>query len=104
MKKIAKKSSGDWAKKEKISSDSAIIREIDNLARITASGFDGVNKKFSDVNKRFDEVDKKFYEVNERLGRIETALFWDYKSRIEHLEDQVKELQSDYRQLIGVKK
>ena len=67
---------------------------LDDLAQMVNSGFEGVKV----------EMNIKFSEVNERLDRIERILFWDYKNRIEKLEDQVKELQADYRQLLGLKK
>lgn len=69
-------------------------KKIDDLAQMVARGFEETSK----------EVNLQFNEVNERLDRIEKILFWDYKNRIEKLEDQVKELQTDYRQLLGLKK
>lgn len=69
-------------------------KKIDDLAQMVAKGFEETSK----------EVNLQFNEVNERLDRIEKILFWDYKNRIEKLEDQVKELQTDYRQLLGLKK
>lgn len=71
-------------------------KKIDDLAQMTAKGFEETAKE--------KEVNLRFYEVNERLDRIEKILFWDYKNRIEKLEDQVKELQADYRQLLGAKR
>ena len=69
---------------------------LDGLARMVAKGFEETAKE-KDMMARFDEV-------NERLDKIEKILFWEYKSRIEKLEDDVKELQSDFRQLVGLKK
>ena len=34
-------------------------KKIEDLARLTARGFDEVNDKFNKVNSKFDEVDKK---------------------------------------------
>jgi tetrahydromethanopterin S-methyltransferase subunit G len=60
------------------------------------------------VNRGFEEMKSEmgigFNEISERLDRIERILFWDYKNRIEKLEDYVKELQSDFRQLVGFRK
>ncbi len=69
---------------------------LNDLARMIARGFEETAKQ--------KEVDLRFGEVNERLDRIEKILFWDYKNRIEKLEDHVKELQRDFRQLVGFKK
>ena len=69
---------------------------LEDLARMVQKGFEETAKE-KEVNLRFNEID-------ERLDRIERILFWDYKNRIEKLEDQVKELQTDFRQLIGFKK
>jgi tetrahydromethanopterin S-methyltransferase subunit G len=73
---------------------------------ITLDGLAGmVQRGFLDVNKRFDEVDKKFdlleAEMNARFDQLEKIIFHEYKNRIEKLEDQVKDLQTDFRQLVG---
>ncbi len=62
-----------------------------------------INKGFEETAKKVD-MDIQFGEVNERLDKIEKILFWDYKNRIEKLEGEIKELQADFRQLIGIKK
>jgi tetrahydromethanopterin S-methyltransferase subunit G len=67
---------------------------INDLGGMVQRGFGGVH----------EELNKKFYEVNKRLDNIEVILLKDYRQRIENLEDQVRELQADYRQLIGHKK
>ena len=67
---------------------------FENLARMVNQGFEGMKL----------EMNVGFNEVNGRLDRIERILFWDYKDRIEKLEDEVKGLQSDFRQLVGFKK
>ena len=69
---------------------------LNDLEGMVAKGFDG-------VDKRFDDVDKRFNEVNDRFDRIENLLHNEYRQRIEKLEDQVSELQKDYRQLVGFK-
>jgi len=69
---------------------------LEDLARMVQKGFEETAKE-KEVNLRFNEID-------ERLDRIERILFWDYKNRIEKLEDQVKKLQTDFRQLISFKK
>ena len=55
---------------------------IDDLARMTAEGFEGVESK---MKKGFDEVDKRF-------DRIENILLRDHLNRIERLEDTVLRL------------
>lgn len=81
---------------------------IEDLARITQKGFEGVDKKFEGVDKKFEEINERFdtleYEMNKRFDQLEKIIFSEYKNRIERLEDQVEELQSDFRQLIGTKK
>jgi len=76
---------------------------IDDLALMIAKGFEETAKKV-DLESLEKEIDFQFGEVNERLDRIEKVLFWDYKRRIEKLEGEVKELQRDFRQLVGFKK
>ena len=68
-----------------------------------AKGFEETAKKV-DLENLEKEMNFQFGEVNERLDKIEKILFWDYKNRIEKLENQVKELQTDFRQLVGFKK
>ena len=58
---------------------------IEDLARITANGFDAVDRRFDIVDKRFDGIDK-------RLDRIENLLLRDHLNRIERLEDMVLRL------------
>jgi len=76
---------------------------LDDLALMVAKGFEETAKKV-DLESLEKEINLQFGEVNERLDRIEKILFWDYKNRIEKLENQVKELQSDFRQLVGFRK
>ena len=76
---------------------------LDDLALMVAKGFEETAKKV-DLESLEKEINLQFGEVNERLDRIEKILFRDYKNRIEKLENQVKELQSDFRQLVGFRK
>jgi archaellum component FlaC len=71
---------------------------LDNLARMVAKGFEETATK-TNLKELEKEMNNRFGEVNLRLERIEKILFWEYKERIERLEDQVKELQADFRQL-----
>jgi hypothetical protein len=64
----------------------------EELARMIAKGFEGVDERFNGVDRRFDKVE-------ERLDRIEHELIADHRRRIEKLEDQVGEL----RDLLAVK-
>ena len=88
---------------------------IDDLAGMVQRGFFGVDKRFNEVDKRFNEVDKRFNEVdkrfdiletemNARFDQLEKIILHEYRERIERLEDQIKELQTDFRQLAGFKK
>ncbi len=76
---------------------------LEDLARMAAKGFEETVKKV-DLENLEKQMSFQFGEVNKRLDRIEKILFWDYKNRIEKLEDQVKELQSDFRHLVGFRK
>jgi hypothetical protein len=67
---------------------------LEDLALMTARGFEELSK----------EMNLRFVEVNNRFDRLEKILILDHKNRIERLEDQVKELQADFRQLLGFKK
>ena len=67
---------------------------INDLAGMVQYGFTGVDKQFSELR----------HEMNKRFDEIEKILLEDHQQRIERLEDQVKELQADYRQLLGMKK
>jgi len=60
---------------------------IDDLAGMVHHGFLDVN----------DKIDKLSYEMNQRFDHLEKIIFGEYKIRIEKLEDQVKELQTDFR-------
>jgi hypothetical protein len=83
---------------------------LDNLARMVAKGFEETAAK-SDLEKlgydleklRYD-LEKLRYEINQRFDHLEEVIFGEYKIRIDRLEDQVKELQADFRQLVGFKK
>ena len=66
---------------------------MDNLAMMVQEGFMGLEDK---MNKRFDMVD-------ERLNHIEDIILDQHRERINRLEDQVKELQADFRSLVGRK-
>ncbi len=69
-------------------------KKNDDLAGMVQRGFLG-------VDKRFDLLEA---EMNARFDQLEKIIFHEYKDRIEKLEDQVKDLQTDFRQLVGFKK
>ena len=73
---------------------------INDLAIIINKGFEGNQKDISDLKTDFNEFK---YDINEKLDSIENILM-DYKPRIENTEDQIKELQFKYDQLLGMKK
>ncbi len=76
-------------------------KKIDNLAGMVQRGFLDVSKRFDEVDKRFDLLEA---EMNARFDQLEKIIFHEYKNRIEKLEGEVKELQADFRQLVGFKK
>ena len=75
--------------------------EITNneLARIIAEGFHGVDERFDSTEKRFDGVDSRLNGIDARLDNIEKILLGEHTKRIEKLEEQVKEL----RDLLAMK-
>ena len=62
---------------------------IDGLALMVKKGFDGVDVQFDGFKKG---VKKEFDGVNKRLEKIEGLILSDYKTRIEKLEGEMKEL------------
>ena len=74
---------------------------IDDLGLMIGRGFHSVDRRFDKVYERFDGIDKQFYEVGQRFDKLERIILEDYGNRIEILESQVKNLQSDFRKLIG---
>src|SRR3989338_7831449 len=45
--------------------------EIENLARVVARGFEGIDKRFEQVDKRFERVDGHLLHIDARLDTIE---------------------------------
>lgn len=45
--------------------------EIENLARIVARGFEGVDKRFEQVDKRFVQVGDRLQHIDARLDTLE---------------------------------
>ena len=74
---------------------------LDDLAVMVQRGFLGVDKSFDSVDKKFDFLEA---EMNNRFDRLEKIIFHEYRGRIEKLEDEVKELRADFRQLVGFKR
>ena len=77
----------------------------EELARMIAKGFDGVDKRFDGVDKRlggmdqrFDRIDKRLDHLDARMGRMEADLneirsnlvyrheFEDLMARVKYLE------------------
>lgn len=48
--------------------------EVENLARIVARGFEGINKRFEQVDKRFEQVDRRLESVEGRLDHVDARL------------------------------
>jgi len=45
--------------------------EVENLARVVARGFEGIDKRFEQVDKRFERVDGHLLHIDARLDTIE---------------------------------
>ena len=70
---------------------------IENLAAMTARGFEKVDKRFEKVDKRLDGIDGRLDGIDGRLDgidvrldRIENLLIRDNTNRIERLEDKIR--------------
>ncbi|MBI5466518.1 MAG: hypothetical protein HY974_04490 [Candidatus Kerfeldbacteria bacterium] len=61
-----------------------LVVKIDDLARLTADGFAGVDKRFEQVDRRFEQVDKRFNDVDKRFDEVERRL-----TIVEHKLDRV---------------
>lgn len=48
--------------------------EVENLARIVARGFEGIEKRFEQADKRFEQVDKRFERLDGHLLHIDARL------------------------------
>lgn len=81
---------------------------IDELARITQKGFEGVgaeikelredmNNRFQKVDERFDKVETRFGTVEEGLNRIENRFVGAHENRIERLEDDMRVVKTTLR-------
>ncbi len=70
---------------------------LDSLAVMVQHGFEDIDEKFKGVDRRFDEM-------NERFDQLEKIILHDHNDRIGRLEDQVKELQADFRNLLSGKR
>ena len=49
--------------------------KLENLAMMTAKGFENVDKRFEAVDERFESMDKRFDGVDARLDKVESRLF-----------------------------
>ena len=57
-------------KKEKdisLATKADVQEAIEELAKITASGFSDVDKRFFNVDKRFSDIDKQFVDVRKEM-------------------------------------
>lgn len=74
---------------------------IDDLARMTQKGFEGVgveikellvemNNRFKVVDERFKVVDEKFKAIDERFDRMENRFIGNHENRIERLGDNMR--------------
>ena len=64
--------------------DVAVKEGTEELARMVAKGFAGVDKEFSGVDKEFAGVRQQFKEVNNRFDEIDTKLTVHFE-RLENL-------------------
>ena len=70
-------------------------QKIEDLARITAKGFEGVDKRFEENAKQHQEIFEILDDHSERLKRIETKLEnVVYRREFEELKNRVGELEN----------
>ncbi len=81
------------------------IVTLDSLASMVQQGFLGVDERLMETEGRLRREMAEFrVEVENRFEHLEKVIFNEYHQRIERLEDQVRDLQRDFRELLGMKK
>ena len=48
--------------------------EVENLARIVAKSFDGIDKRFEAIDKRFDGIDKRLELIDKRIEEMNAEI------------------------------
>ena len=81
---------------------------MDSLAGMVQRGFFSVDEGFAEIEKRdaqFRQEMAEFrIEVENRFEHLERVILDEYHQRIERLEEQVRALQHDFRELLGMKR
>lgn len=49
-------------------------------------------------------MNQRFYQMNQKLDKLERIILEDYGNRIEILEVKMRDLESDFRQVVGLKR
>ena len=74
---------------------------MDSLASMVQRGFLDTAERDAEFRK---EVGIFRVEVENRFEHLERVILDEYHQRIERLEDQVRDLQRDFRELLGMKR
>ena len=77
------------------------IVTMDSLASMVQRGFLDAVERDAEFRK---EVGIFRVEVENRFEHLERVILDEYHQRIERLEDQVRDLQRDFRELLGMKR
>ena len=65
--------------------------KLENLAMMTAKGFENVDKRFEAVDERFESIDERFEAVNKRFDGVDARLD-KVESRLFSVEDNQLDL------------
>ena len=57
------------------------------LARMVAEGFKGVDKRFDEVDKRFEKIDKQFNKIDDKFEQVD--------NRLEHIDARLDTMSKD---------
>lgn len=69
----------------------AVHDGVENLARIVARGFEGVEKRFERVDKGFEQVDKRFEQVDKRFEQVDKR-FEQVDKRLEYVDIRLQHI------------
>ncbi len=68
--------------------------EVENLARIVARGFEGVDRRFELVDKRFEQMDKRFEQIDKRFELVDKR-FEQIDDKLLHIDARLNTIEHD---------
>lgn len=54
--------------------EGTVLREIENLAKIVAKGFESVDKRFEQVDQRFEQADKRSERLENEIRHMSAEM------------------------------